>query len=435
MEDEDMQNAENEPHNQSPSQLDSQKKKKKKPRGPSKGLKSKSGVPRVLEWDEFYRPIGKWVTEYKTHVGEISRAKVSILIKDWKEVPQGIKDILWEDAKREFHIEEDEKKKKKVLHTCDQRWKDFKAKLVSGWITCTRKMPDDKRMPYEIYDFITPDVWNSFVKEHSTDEFKERSEKARKSQSFNQYPHHLGAKSYGEMDIVWKRKGYIPSSSTTSSCSSVVSSLPDRTYAWLLARSIEDDKGNHYLPDQKTKEVKESIDDWKKQQAEGKFVPNRNDDVLARALGRKDRYGRAIAFGRGVGIKAVWGSGERRSGRRGTQIGDVELEELEARVTQRVRDETVQEMQSKVDFMVQEKFMFLAKEMGIQIPTKLMELNSICQGTPQNRSSCHSGGGDAPLANIHDPFANIQEPVACKLSLMIDSEKESLLLKVHFIQS
>ena len=76
------------------------------------------------------------------------------------------------------------------------------------------------------------------------------------------------------------------------------------------------------------------------------------------------------------------------------------MEELEARVTQRVREETMLEMESKVDAMVQEKFMLLAKHMGMQIPPQLMELNNIGHITPQNPSSCHSGGDD--------PFANLQ---------------------------
>ncbi|XP_021721497.1 uncharacterized protein LOC110689059 [Chenopodium quinoa] len=195
MEDEDLHNRsmslqseEDEPHNQSLSELqttDSQKK-KKKPRGPSKGLKSMPGVPRVLEWDELCRPIGKWAKASKIHVGEISRAKVSILYKDWNQVPQGIKDTLWEDVKREFQIEEDEDKKKKVLRTCDKTWRDFKIKLVSGWITCTRNMPKEIRMSYVLYDFISEDMWKTFVEEHTTDDFKEISEKARQSQSFNE---------------------------------------------------------------------------------------------------------------------------------------------------------------------------------------------------------------------------------------------------------
>lgn len=78
-------------------------KKTRKPRGPSKGLKSIPGVQRVIEWDEFGRPCGPWASDYKKHVGEISRSKVSILHKSWGEVPQGIKDALWEDTKVNTH--------------------------------------------------------------------------------------------------------------------------------------------------------------------------------------------------------------------------------------------------------------------------------------------------------------------------------------------
>lgn len=60
----------------------------------------------------------------------------------------------------------------------------------------------------------------------------------------------------------------------------------------------------------------------------------------------------------------------------------------------------MQEMDSKMDSMVQEKFMLFAKQIGIQIPTELMEMNNIGRTTQQNPSSCQSVGDD--------PFANIQ---------------------------
>lgn len=42
--------------------------KKKKPRGPSKGLNSKHDGQRVLEWDdEGNRPKGRWVKDLKAH--------------------------------------------------------------------------------------------------------------------------------------------------------------------------------------------------------------------------------------------------------------------------------------------------------------------------------------------------------------------------------
>ncbi|XP_056689820.1 uncharacterized protein [Spinacia oleracea] len=187
------QHANSGPSNKSPNQVP--QKQKKKPRGPTKGIKSMPGVPRIIEWDHLDRPTGKWATDYKNHIGEISRAKVSILIRTWEDVSQGIKDTLWEDVKREFHIT-DETKKEVVLKSCDKRWREFKSRLTTGWIRGTRKRPKDEKMPYDLYSYITKDIWKEFVKIRTSEEAEEISEKARQSQSFNIYPHHMGQKSY-----------------------------------------------------------------------------------------------------------------------------------------------------------------------------------------------------------------------------------------------
>ena len=42
-----------------------------------------------------------------------------------------------------------------MLRNVWERWKDFKTKLVGGWITKTRKLPEDHKEPYELYDGIT----------------------------------------------------------------------------------------------------------------------------------------------------------------------------------------------------------------------------------------------------------------------------------------
>ncbi|XP_048491068.2 uncharacterized protein LOC104902486 [Beta vulgaris subsp. vulgaris] len=266
-------------------------KKKSRPRGPTKGIRSKPGIQRVLAWDEWIRPIGRYASEYKIYCGEISRSKVSILYDTWDDVPEGTKNTLWEDAKREFGIEEDVLKKRDVLTTCDKRWRDFKSRLVTRWITKTRKVANDDRQPYVMYPYITREIWDQFVKKCSTKEFQAKSAKARISQAANKHPHFLGQKSYAEMIPIWQSRGYIPSataSSVDSSTSSLTTSLPDRTLPWLLARSKKDKDGKLFFPNEETQKIKESIDDWKKKEAEGEFVPGRMDDALSRALQRKD---------------------------------------------------------------------------------------------------------------------------------------------------
>ncbi|XP_057247872.1 uncharacterized protein LOC130590023 [Beta vulgaris subsp. vulgaris] len=119
------------------SEIVSHNPKKKRGRGPTKGLKNKE--PMHLEYDKFGQPCGKWRHMYGQQVGLCMR-KLSILTT-WKEVTEGMKKALWEDTVNLFHIEPDEAKKEVFLSAVAERFRDFKTKLVSGWITLRRKEP------------------------------------------------------------------------------------------------------------------------------------------------------------------------------------------------------------------------------------------------------------------------------------------------------
>lgn len=54
-------------------------------------------------------------------------------------------------------------------------------------------------------------------------------------------------------------------------------------------------------------------------------------------------------------------------------MDDPEMLEFEARVSQRVREETMEEMNMKLDALVQQKCMSLAKKFSIQIPNQIRE--------------------------------------------------------------
>ena len=59
-----------------------------------------------------------------------------------------------------------------VLRAVSERWRDFKSKLVSGWITKTRKILAHRGEPYEYYDGITQAQWETFKTNCETEEFK-----------------------------------------------------------------------------------------------------------------------------------------------------------------------------------------------------------------------------------------------------------------------
>ncbi|XP_057247607.1 uncharacterized protein LOC130589960 [Beta vulgaris subsp. vulgaris] len=93
----------------------------------------------------------------------------------------------------QFHIPNDEAKKNLFLSAVAQRFRDFKAKLVSGWITKRRKVggtkkkkiydgeatpsseasrdtsfEDPSKLPYQIWRHITAEQWHAFVAQKTT---------------------------------------------------------------------------------------------------------------------------------------------------------------------------------------------------------------------------------------------------------------------------
>ena len=185
-------------HGHNEEQSTSSQSSKKKRRGPTTGKKYKTHEPKFIEWSEYGNPIGKWANCYRTYIGDTVRSKIDINVNKWDEVSVGLKDTIWEDVKvficrwiifiiisyfnrltfifyfylsqNEFQI--DDKMKGVVLKTVGGRWKDFKTRLVSGWITKKRKLPADRGEPYEYYDGITQAQWETFKKNHETEKFK-----------------------------------------------------------------------------------------------------------------------------------------------------------------------------------------------------------------------------------------------------------------------
>lgn len=76
-----------------------------------------------------------------------------------------------------FHIEDGPKREKEKLFHSGVAWRfrDFKSKLVTRWITKTRKPPKygAHLMPWDVYKgFITKEDWKKFEADRMTDEAK-----------------------------------------------------------------------------------------------------------------------------------------------------------------------------------------------------------------------------------------------------------------------
>ncbi|XP_019189863.1 PREDICTED: uncharacterized protein LOC109184322 [Ipomoea nil] len=124
-------------------------------------------------------------------------------------------------------------KKLVVLKIARTRWGDFKSRLLREFV---HKKHQTYNSPTELYDFLSAEQWAKFVASRQSEEFKERSQKARELQALNEHPHFLGSSGYAKRRQEWMKEDPL---SSQSSCASVSSSLlsDDRSFDWIRART------------------------------------------------------------------------------------------------------------------------------------------------------------------------------------------------------
>ncbi|XP_019163492.1 PREDICTED: uncharacterized protein LOC109159835 [Ipomoea nil] len=422
---------------QSTSQGPSQSISKSKTRGPTtcKKMLKKKKVDEVItvEFDENDKAIGEYGKQFKSYIGTSVRCHVDINISDWHKVEQGLKDTIWDEVKREFNIQNDEKKEI-VLKAAGKRWKDFKNRLVREYIN--KKHPR-YASPTELYEYLNDEQWERFVASHTTEEFKEKSKKAREKQLLNEHPHYLGNVGYAG-----KRPGWLISDplSSQSSCASISSALTsnDRSLDWVRARSKKGDDGNFYIPNEKTVSVVEKIVEKVEELGQGSFQASRQHDVLSTVLYKKK--GDLSGYVRGVGsylnVRKVFGKPEKARERVSgvVSVDDVReiikkdlysdiAEKVRLDITKQVRQDTLLEVQHEID-MLKYQLSLVMKSMPQQFPQQFSnDFRRSAVGTPQSvhmptepllntRSSCHSVDSY--------PFGMLQSPIPCRLAVLCD---------------
>lgn len=128
-------------------------------------------------------------------------------------------------------------------------------------------------------------------------------------------------------------------------------------------------------------------EEWHEKASDGSWTPKGHDDILSRALGKKEHGGRVRGVGGRACIKDVFGSDK------GTQyIGVIlndELATITQNITKRVRDECKEEM-----LEMQQKLRGILdhiQQMGIPLPVDNFGIETLTKRNDEPiRSSCQS---------------------------------------------
>src|SRR6266542_5652787 len=128
---------------------------------------------------------------------------------------------------------------------------------------------------------------------------KQRSEQAEK----NVHPHTVGSLGYTEKIPKWQKE---IEDAINAGKEIPYANLDERTKNWMLARrSTSSSCAELSFNKPETQEVVNKFAEIQAQVIQGSFVPDRENDILMKALGNKEHSGRT----RGIGSKVPWKKG------------------------------------------------------------------------------------------------------------------------------
>ncbi|KAH1247012.1 hypothetical protein GmHk_06G016998 [Glycine max] len=239
---------------------------------------------------------GSFKEKFHSYLGVVAREKIPIVHNSWKDVPDTLKDLVWNDILAKFDIPEALNAKKKVMSTVASRWRQFKCNLTTRFAVASTRFVygnsegQREHDPPVKYD-VDKETWEQFAASRKTPNWQGIRKKMQEIRKWNDCPH------------VLYRGGYD-----------------------LLEKKMMDEKMNKRQHDAMTTENTPNSGDpptpiqghvkWaslEEQMRQGTFVPHGREDILNTAIGRPDHGGRVRAAGFGVTISQYFGRATRGS--------------------------------------------------------------------------------------------------------------------------
>ncbi|KAL2894494.1 ATP-dependent protease ATPase subunit HslU [Bienertia sinuspersici] len=259
-----------------------------------KAIQGGTRIP--FDWHPIYKtPSGTHRKTFCRYIGVVVRERVCITYVEWTDVPNKLKEQLYDAITKGFTVLES--RKKWVLTRDAARWRAFKTFLRRWWLY--RENGSIRRSAPWKYPWISQSVWDKFIQLCTSEKFKKTSQSHRdrsnlKNSSYRGGP--LGYQYYEEeLRTEFEKQG-------------IGVTLVPRYLTSLKAHSRVED-GNLIFDNPIDLAVADAIKTLEAQCKSGEVViEGRRDDILARALKKPEQGGHVFGVGSGVTMREYFGS-------------------------------------------------------------------------------------------------------------------------------